>query len=150
MIEEERRIEERRMNERIALEEEMRLKERWLVEEQMRHVQEKHRMRIKEQNCLYIPEERCKRMNEQNKLLSEEQEKLSDEDMEVLQDTRGREKLAWRLLDFVKRIGVVKVRPLLPGRDNRKTTKVKGRKRVRLKLSKRKVEFLSETSKVRV
>ncbi|GFV21541.1 hypothetical protein TNCV_5121281 [Trichonephila clavipes] len=42
------------MNERIALEEEMRLKkERRLVEEQMRHVQEEHKMSIKaEQKCL--------------------------------------------------------------------------------------------------
>ncbi|GFX64905.1 uncharacterized protein TNCV_450431 [Trichonephila clavipes] len=70
------------MNERIALEGEMRLKkERWLVEEQMRHVQEKHK--TKEQKCL--PEEKCKRINEQNQLLNEEQEKLSDEDMEVPQ-----------------------------------------------------------------
>ncbi|GFV84815.1 hypothetical protein TNCV_4297971 [Trichonephila clavipes] len=61
-VEERRRIEEeRRMNERIALEEEMRLeKERWLVEEQIRHVQEEHKMRMKEeQKCL--PEERCKK-----------------------------------------------------------------------------------------
>ncbi|GFY43491.1 hypothetical protein TNIN_42471 [Trichonephila inaurata madagascariensis] len=37
-----------RLNKRIALEEEMRLrKERWLVEEQMRHVQEKHKMIMK-------------------------------------------------------------------------------------------------------
>ncbi|GFY74335.1 retrovirus-related Pol polyprotein from transposon opus [Trichonephila inaurata madagascariensis] len=51
--------ERRRMNERVALEEEMRLKkERWLVEEQIRHVQEEHKMRMKEeQKCL--PEERC-------------------------------------------------------------------------------------------
>ncbi|GFU93608.1 hypothetical protein TNCV_3401801 [Trichonephila clavipes] len=45
----------RRMNEIIALEEEMRLKnESWLVEEQMRHVQEEHKMSIKaeEQKCL--------------------------------------------------------------------------------------------------
>ncbi|GFU71967.1 uncharacterized protein TNCV_2999501 [Trichonephila clavipes] len=78
--------EERRMNERIALEEEMKLKkERWLVEEQMRHVQEEHKMSIKaeEQKCL--PEERGKRMDEQNQLLNEEQEKLTDEDMEVTQ-----------------------------------------------------------------
>ncbi|GFW66649.1 hypothetical protein TNCV_1370821 [Trichonephila clavipes] len=57
-----RRIgEERRTNEIIALEEEMILKkERWLVEEQIRHVQEEHKMRmIEEQKCL--PEERCKK-----------------------------------------------------------------------------------------
>ncbi|GFS57686.1 hypothetical protein TNCV_1402961 [Trichonephila clavipes] len=72
------------MNERIVLEEEMRLKERWLVEELMRHVQEKHEMRMKEeQKCL--PEERGKRRNEQNQLLSEEQEKLPDKDVEVSQ-----------------------------------------------------------------
>ncbi|GFY50011.1 hypothetical protein TNIN_82271 [Trichonephila inaurata madagascariensis] len=54
-VEEGRKMEEeRRMNERIALEEEMRLKkERWLVEEQMRYVQEEHKMSIKaEQKCL--------------------------------------------------------------------------------------------------
>ncbi|GFY30501.1 uncharacterized protein TNCV_3522641 [Trichonephila clavipes] len=63
----------------------MRLKkERWLVEEQMRHVQEERETSMKEeQKCL--PEERCKRMNEQNQLLNEEEEKLSDEDMEVTQ-----------------------------------------------------------------
>ncbi|GFY48421.1 hypothetical protein TNIN_68321 [Trichonephila inaurata madagascariensis] len=46
---------ERRMNERIAMEEEMRLKkERWLVEEQMRHVQEERKTSLKaeEQKCL--------------------------------------------------------------------------------------------------
>ncbi|GFY60951.1 hypothetical protein TNIN_306171 [Trichonephila inaurata madagascariensis] len=48
-VEERRNLEEeRRMNEIIALEEETRLeKERWLVEEQMRHVQEEHKMRMK-------------------------------------------------------------------------------------------------------
>ncbi|GFT08900.1 uncharacterized protein TNCV_4104161 [Trichonephila clavipes] len=62
----------------------MRLKnERWLVEEQMRHVQEEHKTSMKEQKCL--PEERCKRMNEQNQLLNEEEEKFSDEDKEVTQ-----------------------------------------------------------------
>ncbi|GFV19270.1 uncharacterized protein TNCV_1475561 [Trichonephila clavipes] len=72
------------MNKIIALEEEMRLKnEKWLVEEQMRHVQEEHETSMKKQKCL--PEERCKRMNEQNQLLNEEEEKFSDEDMEVTQ-----------------------------------------------------------------
>ncbi|GFT72507.1 uncharacterized protein TNCV_973781 [Trichonephila clavipes] len=63
----------------------MRLKkERWLVEEQMRHVQEEHKTSMKEEHkCL--PEERCKRMNEENQLLNEEEEKSSDEDMEVTQ-----------------------------------------------------------------
>ncbi|GFW68206.1 retrovirus-related Pol polyprotein from transposon opus [Trichonephila clavipes] len=76
--------EERRMNEIIALEEEMRLKNvRWLVEEQMRHVQEEHETSMKKQKCL--PEERCKRRNEQNQLLNGEEEKFSDEDMEVTQ-----------------------------------------------------------------
>ncbi|GFY53132.1 hypothetical protein TNIN_187281 [Trichonephila inaurata madagascariensis] len=71
------------MNKRIALEEEVILKkERWLVEEQMRHVQEEHKMRMKEQKR--FQEERCKRMDEQNHLLNEEQEK-SNEDMEVPQ-----------------------------------------------------------------
>ncbi|GFW38776.1 hypothetical protein TNCV_3881431 [Trichonephila clavipes] len=72
------------MNETIALEEEMRLeKERWIVEEQMRHVQE-HKGRMKAEQK-HFQEERCKKMDKQNQLLSEEQEKLSDEDMEVLQ-----------------------------------------------------------------
>ncbi|GFS33827.1 hypothetical protein TNIN_104511 [Trichonephila inaurata madagascariensis] len=42
----------------------MRLKkERWLMEKQMQHVQEKHKMswKTEEQKCL--PEERCKRIN---------------------------------------------------------------------------------------
>ncbi|GFW69438.1 tolloid-like protein 2 [Trichonephila clavipes] len=55
--------------------------ERWLVEEQMRHVQEEHETSMKKQKCL--PEERCKRMNEQNQLLNGEEEKFSDEDMET-------------------------------------------------------------------
>ncbi|GFX22794.1 retrovirus-related Pol polyprotein from transposon opus [Trichonephila clavipes] len=60
--------EERRMNKIIALEEEMRLKnEKWLVEGQMRHVQEEHETSMKKQK--WLPEERCKRMNEQNQLL---------------------------------------------------------------------------------
>ncbi|GFT49241.1 uncharacterized protein TNCV_4582491 [Trichonephila clavipes] len=62
----------------------MRLKkEIWLVEEQMRHVQEEHKTSMKEQKCL--PEERRKRMNEQNQLLNEKEGKLSDEDMELTQ-----------------------------------------------------------------
>ncbi|GFS58534.1 glutathione hydrolase 1 proenzyme, partial [Trichonephila inaurata madagascariensis] len=82
-VEERRKMEEeRRMNEIIAWEEEMRLKkEIWLVEEQMRHVQEEHKMRMKAEEQKRFQEERCKRMDEQNQLLSEEQEKLSDEDM---------------------------------------------------------------------
>ncbi|GFT14186.1 hypothetical protein TNCV_2677271 [Trichonephila clavipes] len=54
-VEEGRKLEEeRRMNEIIALEEEMRLKnERWLVEEQMRHVQEEHKTSMKEQKCSF-------------------------------------------------------------------------------------------------
>ncbi|GFT66187.1 putative splicing factor 3b subunit 2 [Trichonephila clavipes] len=52
------------------------------------------------------------------------------------QDKGGIEKLAWKLPDFIKRIGVMKVRQLLQERENRKTTKVKMRKRVRLKLTK--------------
>ncbi|GFS65164.1 hypothetical protein TNIN_287071 [Trichonephila inaurata madagascariensis] len=181
----------------------MRLKkERWLVEEQMRHSQEKHKMRMKaEQKGLL--EERRKKMNKQNQLLSEEQEQLSGEDMEVPQaiekglsrdssnvppisaedetyggketpvdvikdkgkedinpvilskeqvdlgddeieeeksklpnrklkvlsrmtvaklqqkDKKGREKLAWKLPDFIKRIGVVKVRQLLQERESK-------------------------------
>ncbi|GFW45988.1 uncharacterized protein TNCV_3276061 [Trichonephila clavipes] len=85
-VEEGRKMEEeRRMNERIALEGEMRLKrERWLVEEQMRHIQEKRKTSMKEEQK-WLPEERCKRMNEQNQLLNEEQKKLSDEDVEVPQ-----------------------------------------------------------------
>ncbi|GFU16849.1 retrovirus-related Pol polyprotein from transposon 297 [Trichonephila clavipes] len=170
-VEEGRKMEEeRRVNEIIALEEEMRLKnERWLVEEQMRHVQEEHETSMKKQKCL--PEERCKRMNEQNQLLNEEEEKFSDEDMEVTQaiekvlvskgeqiQTRSTDqyavaqsvvvekeqeeisvdvikdkdesnpgKLAWKLSDFIKRDGTVKIRR--SSRENRST-----RKRVRLKL----------------
>ncbi|GFX84242.1 hypothetical protein TNCV_3975891 [Trichonephila clavipes] len=56
------------------------IEERCLVEEQMRHVQEEHKMRMKEvQKC--FQKERGKRIDEQNQLFNEEQEK-SDEDME--------------------------------------------------------------------
>ncbi|GFV43068.1 hypothetical protein TNCV_1458971 [Trichonephila clavipes] len=53
-VEERRMEEERRLNEIIAFEEEMRLKkETWLVEEQIRHVQEEHKMKMKQkQKCL--------------------------------------------------------------------------------------------------
>ncbi|GFV79858.1 hypothetical protein TNCV_1726831 [Trichonephila clavipes] len=58
-VDERRRMEEeRRMNGRIALEEEMRMKkERWLVEEQIRHVHEEHKMRMIEEQK-FLPEER--------------------------------------------------------------------------------------------
>ncbi|GFV26851.1 uncharacterized protein TNCV_3455221 [Trichonephila clavipes] len=64
----------RRMNERIALEGEIRLKkERWLMEEQMRHIQEKRKMSMKEkQKCL--PEERCKRINDKERIDFDEDE----------------------------------------------------------------------------
>ncbi|GFX63199.1 hypothetical protein TNCV_3895241 [Trichonephila clavipes] len=54
-VEEERKMgKERRMNEVIALEEEMRLKkERWLVEEQMRHVQEERKTSMKKNRSVY-------------------------------------------------------------------------------------------------
>ncbi|GFY57146.1 hypothetical protein TNIN_425471 [Trichonephila inaurata madagascariensis] len=57
-VEEGRKMEEeRRMNERIALEEEMRLKtERWLVEEQMRHVQEEHKTSLKDEEQKFLQE----------------------------------------------------------------------------------------------
>ncbi|GFS47984.1 hypothetical protein TNIN_140021 [Trichonephila inaurata madagascariensis] len=64
---------------------------------------------------------------------------------EYSQDKRGRERLAWELPDFIKRIGVVKVRQLLRERENRKTKKVMIRKWGRLKLRSR----ISKTSKVR-
>ncbi|GFU85243.1 retrovirus-related Pol polyprotein from transposon 297 [Trichonephila clavipes] len=71
------------MNERTALEEKMKLKkERSLGEEQMRHVQEEHKISMKAEEQRRCEEERCKRMDEQNQLLNEEQEK-SDEDMEI-------------------------------------------------------------------
>ncbi|GFT34677.1 hypothetical protein TNCV_1536131 [Trichonephila clavipes] len=101
-----RRIEERRMNERIVLEEEMRLKERWLVEEQMRHVQEKHKMRMKEeQKCL--PEEQTVDLKASSNM--ELIPQLWSFKREYSQDKRGRERLAWELLDFINQIDVVKV-----------------------------------------
>ncbi|GFV94904.1 hypothetical protein TNCV_1029021 [Trichonephila clavipes] len=64
----------------------MRLKkERWLVEEQMRQVQEERKTSMKEEQK-WLPEERCKIMNEHNQLLNEEQKKFSDEDMEDKDD----------------------------------------------------------------
>ncbi|GFY73215.1 hypothetical protein TNIN_469041 [Trichonephila inaurata madagascariensis] len=57
-------------------------------------------------------------------------------------DKRGREKnLLGNCQDFIKRIGIVKVRQLLRKRENRKTTKVKMRKRVRIKLNKSEAEL---------
>ncbi|GFS96038.1 hypothetical protein TNCV_4278111 [Trichonephila clavipes] len=60
---------------------------------------------------------------------------------EYSQDKRGREKLAWRLPDFIKRISVVNVRQLLRERENRKAIKIQMKKRIRLKLSKKGAEF---------
>ncbi|GFQ89761.1 hypothetical protein TNCT_542601 [Trichonephila clavata] len=69
------------MNERIALEEETRLeKERWLVQEQMKQVEE-HKMRMKAEKQKCLQEERCKRMEEQKQFLKQK----SDEDREVPQ-----------------------------------------------------------------
>ncbi|GFX97559.1 uncharacterized protein TNCV_2841191 [Trichonephila clavipes] len=184
--------EERRMNEIIALEEEMRLKnERWLVEEQMRHVQEEHETSMKEQKCLperceqvqthsadeyavaqsvdvikdkgdlnpvilsnermdfdedEIEEEKPKLPKRKSKNLSrrtvaELQQKVNlkaSSNMvlipqhwslrrEYSQDKSGIGKLAWKLTDFIKRYGTVKIRR--SSRENRST-----RKRVRLKL----------------
>ncbi|GFY40522.1 splicing factor 3B subunit [Trichonephila inaurata madagascariensis] len=198
--------EERRMKEGIALEEEMRVKkERWLVEEQIRHVQEEHKMRMKEQKCL--SEEICKKADEEvlvfkserSQILNvdpdavaqpvavEEEKGLSrdssnvppisaeDETYEIKekpklpkrklkelsrmsvtslkasnnivivpqywsfkreysQNKRGIGKLAWKLPGFIKRIGIGKVRQSLRDREDQETTKVKMRKRVRLKL----------------
>ncbi|GFW76174.1 splicing factor 3B subunit 2 [Trichonephila clavipes] len=50
------------------------------------------------------------------------------------QDKGGIEKLAWKLPDFIKRIGIMKVRQLFRERENRKITKIQMRKRLRLKL----------------
>ncbi|GFY68755.1 hypothetical protein TNIN_318191 [Trichonephila inaurata madagascariensis] len=65
--------EERRMNERITLEEEMRLKK-----EQMQHAHEEHKMRMKAEQKRF-QEERCKKVDEQNQSLSEEQKNVSKE-----------------------------------------------------------------------
>ncbi|GFY37189.1 hypothetical protein TNIN_300141 [Trichonephila inaurata madagascariensis] len=53
---------------------------------------------------------------------------------EYLQGKTGIGKLAWKLPDFIKRIGIGKVRQSLREREDQETTKVKMRKRVRLKL----------------
>ncbi|GFY39304.1 hypothetical protein TNIN_194351 [Trichonephila inaurata madagascariensis] len=53
---------------------------------------------------------------------------------EYSQSKRGIGKLAWKLPDFMKRIGIGKVRQSLRDREDQETTKVKMRKRVRLKL----------------
>ncbi|GFW05451.1 hypothetical protein TNCV_3359671 [Trichonephila clavipes] len=60
--------EERRMNERIALEEERSEKERWLVEEQIRHVQEELKMRMKAEQKRF-QEKRYKRMKDANSIV---------------------------------------------------------------------------------
>ncbi|GFW76335.1 hypothetical protein TNCV_1581141 [Trichonephila clavipes] len=50
------------------------------------------------------------------------------------QDKGGMRKLAWELPDFINRIVILKGRQLLRKTENRKTTKVKVQKRVRLNL----------------
>ncbi|GFW45274.1 hypothetical protein TNCV_4733821 [Trichonephila clavipes] len=66
---------------------------------------------------------------------------------EYSQNKRGRERLAWELPDFIKRIGFVKVRQLLRKRENRKAIKIQMRKRVRHKLSNVKSASLSDGTK---
>ncbi|GFQ69081.1 hypothetical protein TNCT_165071 [Trichonephila clavata] len=57
--------EEMKMNERITLEEETRLeKEIWLVQEQMQHVQEEHKMRTIAEKHKCLQEEKRKTMEE--------------------------------------------------------------------------------------
>ncbi|GFX56288.1 uncharacterized protein TNCV_2242221 [Trichonephila clavipes] len=181
--------EEGRMNERIALDGEMRLKkERWLVEEQMRHVQEERKTSMKEEqlicrsticccgerngreisvdaikdkddlNPVILSKERIdfdedeiedekpklpkrKRKNLSRKTVAELQQKVNlkaSSNMvlipkhwsfrrEYSQDKSGMGKLAWKLADFIKRDGTVKIRR--SSRENRST-----RKRFRLKL----------------
>ncbi|GFY45589.1 hypothetical protein TNIN_106241 [Trichonephila inaurata madagascariensis] len=123
--------EERRMNERVALEEEMRLKkERSLVEEQIRHVQDERKTIMKaEQKCL-------QEASAENEMVEEKEETSVD-----VMDKGGIEKLAWKLPDFIKRIGIIKVRLSLREREDQKRTKVKMKKRVIPKLRKSEVEF---------
>ncbi|GFY75913.1 putative splicing factor 3b subunit 2 [Trichonephila inaurata madagascariensis] len=57
------------------------------------------------------------------------------------QDKGGIEKLAWKLLDFTKRIGIIKVWQSLRERKDQKTMKVNMKKGVIRKLRKSEVEF---------
>ncbi|GFX70549.1 uncharacterized protein TNCV_875231 [Trichonephila clavipes] len=161
------KMEEERMNERIALEGEIRLKkESWLVEEQMRHVQEENKTSIKEQNTICccgerkgreisvdvikekddhnqvilskdridfdedeIEEEKPKFPKRKHKFISrmtvaELQQKVNlkaSSNMvlmpqhwsfrgEYSQNKSEMGKLAWKLMDFIKRDGTVKIR----------------------------------------
>ncbi|GFS53928.1 hypothetical protein TNIN_371081 [Trichonephila inaurata madagascariensis] len=63
------------------------------------------------------------------------------ENLSRMTDKGGIEKLAWKLPDFIKRIGIIKVRLSLRERENQKTTKVKMKKRVIPKFRKSEVEF---------
>ncbi|GFW96431.1 hypothetical protein TNCV_4357541 [Trichonephila clavipes] len=56
-------------------------------------------------------------------------------------DKGGIEKLACKLPDFFKRIGIMKVRQSLRETEDQKTTKVKIKKRVVRKLRKSEIEF---------
>ncbi|GFU92987.1 hypothetical protein TNCV_2081331 [Trichonephila clavipes] len=57
------------------------------------------------------------------------------------QDKSGIGKLAWKLLDFIKRVGIMKVKQSVRERENRNTTKVKMKKRIIRKLRKSEEEF---------
>ncbi|GFV22977.1 uncharacterized protein TNCV_1534121 [Trichonephila clavipes] len=111
----------------------MRLKkERWLVEEQMRHVQEKRKTSTKEeQKCL--PEERCEQVQTrseaqyaaaQSVVVEKEREEIS---VDVIKDKSEMGKFASKLTNFIKRDGTVKIRR--SSRENRMMMK-----RVRFKL----------------
>ncbi|GFR19808.1 splicing factor 3B subunit 2 [Trichonephila clavata] len=53
------------------------------------------------------------------------------------QDKQGIEKPSWKLLDFIKRVGIMKMGQALQERDDQKTMKAKMREKVRLKLRKK-------------
>ncbi|GFY58552.1 uncharacterized protein TNIN_198161 [Trichonephila inaurata madagascariensis] len=179
------------------MEEEMILKkERCLVKEQMRHVQEEHKMSIKaeEQKCLQdlsaqdemyeeetsvdlikdkdglnlvilskermdfdedeIEEEKPKKLSRMTVAKLQQKVNLKASSNMVLipqnwsfrrecsQDKSGIGKLAWKLTDFIKRDGTMKIRPSSRERENQKTGK-----RVRLKL--RTYDNFSRYGKVR-
>ncbi|GFR03191.1 splicing factor 3B subunit 2 [Trichonephila clavata] len=57
------------------------------------------------------------------------------------QDKQGIEKLAWKLHDCIKQIGIMKMRPALRERDDQKTMKAKTWKKVRFKSRKSNLDY---------
>ncbi|GFS91681.1 hypothetical protein TNCV_1492491 [Trichonephila clavipes] len=74
-------------------------------------------------------------------LISAEDETYEEKKETPVDDKGEIEKLAWKLPDFIKQIGIMKVRQSFREREDQKTTKVKMKNGVMRKLRKSEIEF---------